>query len=72
LQMTRYEKNMVLHKYYSEISKIVTAVNSGTLKQPPAQKDVPIPGSGRQTPSSEPSDDFGVELQRAMGRHTRR
>lgn len=75
LQMTRYEKNMVLHKYYSEISKIVNAVNSGTLKQPgakPAPKDVPIPGSGRQTPSSEPSDDFGVELQRAMGRHTRR
>ena len=75
LQMTRYEKNMVLHKYYSEISKIVNAVNSGALKQPgakPAPKDVPIPGSGRQAPSPEPSDDFGVELQRAAGRHSTR
>lgn len=69
LQMTRYEKNMVLHKYYSEISKIVTSVKNGAK---PTPKDVPIPGSGRQSPSSEPSDDFGVELQRAMERHKRR
>lgn len=75
LQMTPYEKNMVLHKYYTEISRIVTAVNSGAFKQPgtkPAPKDVPIPGSGRQAPSPEPSDDFGVELQRAAGRHSTR
>ena len=75
MQMTRYEKNMVLHRYYTDISKIVNAVNSGAFRQPgakPTPKDVPIPGSGRQTPSSEPSDDFGVELQRAMGRHSSR
>lgn len=72
LQMTRYEKNMVLHKYYTEISKIVTSVRNGTIGAKPAPKDVPIPGSGRQSASSEPSDDFGVELQRAMERHKRR
>lgn len=72
LQMTRYEKNMVLHKYYTEISKIVTSVKNGAVGNKPTPKDVPIPGSGRQSPSSEPSDDFGVELQRAMERHKRR
>ena len=72
LQMTRYGKYMVLHKYYTEISKIVTSVKNGTVGGKPTPKDVPIPGSGRQSPSSEPSDDFGVELQRAMERHKRR
>lgn len=77
LGMTRYEKNMVLHRYYTEIEKIVTAYDSGTLQAPPKQnapapKNVPIPGGGRQTPSPEPTDDFGVEFGKAEARHTRR
>ena len=73
--MTRYEKNMVLHKYYTEIEKIVTAYNSGKLQAPPKQtqpKNVPIPGGGRQTPSTDPTDDFGVEFGKAEARHSRR
>ena len=78
LGMTRYEKNMVLHKYYTEIEKIVTAYNSGKLQAPPkrdvppAPKTVPIPGGGRQTPSADPTDDFGIEFGKAEARHSRR
>lgn len=74
LQMTRYEKNMVLHKYYTEIQKVITAYNSGNLQKPaaaPTPKSVPVPGGGRQTPSAEPTDDFGIEFARAEARHKR-
>ena len=69
LQMTRYEKNMVLHKYYSDISKVISAYNDGKLSKP--KQSVPVPGGGRQTPSPEPTDDFGVEFARAEARHKR-
>lgn len=73
LGFTRFEKNMVLNKYYNEITQIITAYKSGKMptKQAPA-KTVPVPNGGRQTPTNEPSDDFGVELQKAVGRHTQR
>lgn len=73
LGFTRFEKNMVLNKYYNEITQIISAYKSGKMptKQAPA-KTVPVPNGGRQTPTNEPSDDFGVELQRAVGRHTQR
>lgn len=74
LQMTRYEKNVVLHKYYTDIQKIITAYNSGKLQKPaaaPTPKSVPVPGGGRQTPSADPTDDFGIEFARAEARHKR-
>ena len=73
LGFTRFEKNMVLNKYYNEITQIITAYKSGKMpnKQAPA-RTVPVPNGGRQTPTNEPSDDFGVELQKAVGRHTQR
>jgi hypothetical protein len=73
LQMTRYEKNMVLHKYYTSIEKIIAAYNNGQLKPPTAApKTVPVPGGGRETPADTPSDDFGVEFQKAVARHSKR
>lgn len=73
LGFTRFEKNMVLNKYYNEITQIISAYKNGKMptKQAPA-KTVPVPNGGRQTPTNEPSDDFGVELQKAVGRHTQR
>lgn len=75
LEMTRYEKNRVLYKYYTEIERIITAYNNrGQQQAAPKQKPatVPIPGGGRQTPSNEPSDDFGIELNKAFARHSQR
>lgn len=73
-RMTAYEKGMVLSKLYEHITNVITTYNKNN-GQPATQankgQNVPIPGSGRQTPTSEPTDDFGIEFARAEARHKR-
>lgn len=64
LQMTSYEKGAVLANFYQQITNLVTNYN----KKPAPQANVPVPNGGRQTPSTEPSDDFGIEFGRAIAR----
>lgn len=61
LQMTPYEKDRVLDGFYTEIKRIIHG--SGQ------KQNVPVPNGGRQTPSSEPTNDIGIELGRALARH---
>ena len=61
LQMTNYEKDRVLDGFYTEIKRIIHG--SGQ------KQNVPVPNGGRQTPSSEPTNDIGIELGRALARH---
>ena len=68
-RMTAYEKGMVLNKLYDHIVNVISHYNKngeGTQKQ-----TVPIPGGGKQTPTNEPTDDFGIEFARAEARHKR-
>lgn len=64
LGMTAYEKGNILSRLYSGIENAVKG-----SKQKVASKSVPVPSGGRQTASSIPSDDFGVELGNAFNRH---
>lgn len=59
LGMTRYERNQVLAKFYAQLSQ----------SKPVGNGNVPVPAGGRETASAQPSDDFGVELERARARH---
>lgn len=67
LQLTTFEKQKVLDNLYTQIAQVISRYNGSTKKQAP--QNVPVPSGGRQSPSSEPSDDFGVELGRAFNRH---
>ena len=66
LNMTTFEKQKVLDNFYRQIDQVV---NSYGKQQQPKPANVPVPSGGRQSPSSEPSDDFGVEFGRAFNRH---
>lgn len=66
LQLTTFEKQKVLDNLYTQIAQVISRYNA-PKKQ--ASQNVPVPSGGRQSPSSEPSDDFGVELGRAFNRH---
>lgn len=61
LQMTPYEKGKVLDNFYQQIGAVI--------KQ--QRNNMPVPNSGRQSPSDEPTDDFGIELAKAINRHKR-
>lgn len=67
LQLTTFEKQKVLDNLYTQIAQVITRYNGSAKKQ--TSRNVPVPSGGRQSPSSEPSDDFGVELGRAFNRH---
>ena len=67
LQLTTFEKQKVLDNLYTQIAQVISRYNGSAKKQAP--QNVPVPRGGRQSPSSEPSDDFGVELGRAFNRH---
>jgi hypothetical protein len=68
LNMTTFEKQKVLDNFYRQIDQVVKSYGKQQPQQPkPA--NVPVPSGGRQSPSSEPSDDFGVEFGRAFNRH---
>lgn len=74
MRMTAYEKGMVLSKLYDHITNVVTSYNKNNgqpAQQPSKPQNVPIPGSGRQTQTNEPTDDFGIEFARAEARHKR-
>lgn len=67
LQLTTFEKQKVLDNLYTQIAQVISRYNTAPKKS--ASQNVPVPSGGRQSPSSEPSDDFGVELGRAFNRH---
>lgn len=67
LRMTQYEKEMVLDNNYNQIISYVR--NAGQSQQQKKPANVPVPAGGRETPSSEPSSDFGIELGKAFARH---
>jgi hypothetical protein len=72
--MTAYEKGMVLSKLYEHIPNVITTYNKNNGQPAPQvgkPNNVPIPGSGRQTPTNEATDDFGIEFARAEARHKR-
>ena len=72
MRMTTYEKGMVLSKLYEYITNVITTYNKNNgAPQSGKPQSVPIPGSGRQTPTNEPTDDFGIEFARAEARHKR-
>lgn len=58
LGMTRYEKNRVLDNFYRQLNAT-----------PKAKANVPVPAGGRETASDQPTDDFGIELNRSLNRH---
>ena len=68
LGFTTFEKQKVLDNLYGQIAQIITQYNNRSAggKGP---SNVPVPNGGRQSPSSAPSDDFGVELGRSFNRH---
>ena len=68
LQLTTFEKQKVLDNFYTQIAQVISRYNAGNAPKAKSQ-NVPVPSGGRQSPSSEPSDDFGVELGRAFNRH---
>lgn len=59
LGMTRFEKSRVLDNFYRQVSQAATG----------AKRNVPVPSGGRETASTTPTDDFGIELSRAYNRH---
>lgn len=59
LGMTRFEKNRVLDNFYRQLN--------AAPKQ--ARTNVPVPAGGRETASDQPTDDFGIELNRSFNRH---
>lgn len=72
LQLTAFEKQKVLDNLYTQIAQVIKQYNDQSKPQSQAggtPQNVPVPSGGRQSPSSEPSDDFGVELGRAFSRH---
>ena len=73
LQLTTYEKQKVLDNLYNQIAQVITQYNSrgngGTTPTSNKPRSVPVPQGGRQSPSSAPSDDFGIELGNAFNRH---
>ena len=70
-RMTAYEKGMVLSKLYEHITNVIAHYNKNGEGKPAKAQSVPIPGSGRQTQTTEPTDDFGIEFARAEARHKR-
>lgn len=71
MRMTGYEKGMVLSKLYEHITNVIDHYNKNGEQPAPQPQNVPIPGSGRQTQTNEPTDDFGIEFARAEARHKR-
>lgn len=69
LQLTTFEKQRVLDNLYTQIAQVIKQYNGSTKQGGNKPQDVPVPTGGRQSPSSEPSDDFGIELGRAINRH---
>ena len=73
-RMTAYEKGMVLSKLYEHITNVIATYNKNNGKpshEVNKGQSVPIPGSGRQTQTNEPTDDFSIEFARAEARHKR-
>jgi acyl-homoserine lactone acylase PvdQ len=66
LQFTTFEKQKVLDNLYTQIAQVIKQSQAKGGAKP---QNVPVPTGGRQSPSSEPSDDFGIELGRAFNRH---
>lgn len=58
LEMTRFEKNRVLDNFYRQLNAPARA-----------KANVPVPAGGRETAGDQPSDDFGIELNRSRNRH---
>ena len=69
LQLTTFEKQKVLDNLYTQIAQVIKQYNASNAPKQGKPQDVPVPTGGRQSPSSEPSDDFGIELGRAINRH---
>lgn len=70
LNLTTFEKQKVLDNLYTQIAQVIKQYNGQPKGQPQAKpQNVPVPSGGRQSPSSEPSDDFGIELDRSLSRH---
>lgn len=70
-QMTVYEKGMVLAELYAHITNVINHYNTNKPAVSNKPQNVPIPGSGKQSATNEPTDDFGIEFARAEARHKR-
>ena len=76
LGMTAFEKQKVLDNLYRQIGEVIKNYNQQGGQQPPAAartravpNKVPVPNGGRQSPSTEATDDFGIELGNSFNRH---
>lgn len=67
--LNSFEKYKTLDRYYKEFSDYIDRYRSGgggkaeSAQQP---TDVPVPGSGRNTNNMPPTNNFSLELERAM------
>lgn len=71
--LTPFEKYKTLDNYYNEFDKYIKNLNSGKqdLQQAqqqskPVVKEAPVPSSGRNTNNMPPTNNFSLELDRAM------
>ena len=62
LSFTSYEKSKVLDNFYREINSSIKNYK---------QSSAPVPGSGRDTTTVTPADDFGLAFQESMNRRKR-
>ena len=69
LGMTAYEKQKVLDNLYRQIGEVIKNYNQRGAQPQVAPKKVPVPNGGRQSPSTEATDDFGIELGNSFSRH---
>ena len=73
--LTPFEKYKTLDRYYNEFSTYIEKVQRGETqtqttqpnpKPAPVAQNIPVPGSGRNTNNMPPTDNFSLELERAM------
>lgn len=69
LNLTTFEKQKVLDNLYTQIAQVIKQYHGQQPQSQAKPQNVPVPSGGRQSPSSEPSDDFGIELGRSLSRH---
>lgn len=68
--LNSFEKYKTLDRYYREFSDYIENYRNGGSEQrqnaPTQSHDVPVPGSGRNTNNMPPTNNFSLELDRAM------